>query len=469
MASDIVLTNALVVTPSGTIRGGIEIAEGHIVAVADDHMLGQARRKIDLGGKIVMPGVFDPHVHFGLADKIGEDSMQADFDHATRDCLIGGVTTIATTTLLGREPLPALFDQALRCGTGHSWCDFKLTSVVNTTEQVRQIGPVTKQGGISFKFFTGYVGAQAEAFGMNKDGITPGFFYQACREIRAAGRPAFPMIHAEDPYVRGILIDELRRSGRADKLTAWAETSPDWAESLQIYTYGLIAREIGCSIYPVHLSAAESIDTVHELQAQGFPIVAETVSYFLSTSATEMDAKGMGGKGKIQPPIRFERDRHRLWRGIRDGTIAAVGTDSLTYSASFKESVDFWDCRVGVNLQVADSLPLVYDEAVNRQGVDLVTLAKVMSEHAARMYGIYPKKGAIVAGADADLVIIDPDKEATLGTARYRSGCDYSLWQGRKVRGLPVMTFLRGELVAQDGEVVASKPSGRHITEAMPA
>jgi dihydropyrimidinase len=469
VAKDCVLSNGLVVTPNGVIQGGVEVEGGKIVGISADSTLGQANRRIDLQGKIVFPGVFDPHIHFGLGDKIGEDSLLADFDKATRDCLIGGVTTIATTTLLGHEPLPRLFEQALRCGTGHSWCDFKLTSVVNTRDQIGQIEAVTKTGGISFKFFTGYVGAQAEGFGMSAEGISPGFFYESCRAIRRAGRPAFPMIHAEDPYVRGLLVDELRRSGRKDYLVAWAETSPDWAESLQIYSYGLIARELGCSIYPVHLSAAESIDTVKHLQAQGFPIVAETVSYFLCTTAQEMDAKGMGGKGKIQPPIRFAKDRERLWRGIKEGTVTVVGTDSLTYSASFKETVDFWDCRVGVNLQVADSLPLIFDEAINHRGVDLVTLAKVMSENAARMYGIFPKKGAITLGADADMVVIDPDKVVTLGTARYRSGSDYSLWEGRKVRGIPVMTFLRGQLVAQDGEIVANRPTGAHVTASLRA
>ena len=115
-----------------------------------------------------------------------------------------------------------------------------------------------------------------------------------------------------------------------------------------------------------------------------------------------MDAINAGGKGKIQPPIRFQKDRDRLWRGIKDGTLSVIGTDSLTYTASFKERGDFWDCRVGVNNQVADTLALIFDEAVNRRGIDLVTVARALSENAARMYGIYPKKGVIAVGSAAD-------------------------------------------------------------------
>lgn len=468
MTHDLLLKNGLVVTPSGAIRGGLAIAGERIVAVGAEETLGSARREIDLRGKIVMPGLFDPHVHLGLSgDTFSDDAMATDFEFDTRECLVGGVTTIATTTLIGREPLPELFSRAVKCGESRSWCDFKVTCVVNTLDQVKQIPAVASQGGVSYKFFTGYAGEQAEGFGMSKEGISPAFFYEACRAINAAGRPVFPMIHAEDPFVRGILIDELRRLGRPDHLTAWAESSPEWAESVQIYTYGLIANQLGCPLYPVHISAAQSVDTIASLKAQGLPIVGETIAYFLSTTAPEMDAINAGGKGKIQPPLRFQKDRNRLWRGIKDGTLSAIGTDSLTYTASFKERGDFWDCRVGVNNQVADTLALVFDEAVNRRGIDLVTVARALSENAARMYGIYPKKGVVAAGSDADLVVVDPEAEVTLGKHRYRGRTDYSLWEGRKVRGIPVMTFLRGQLAMENGEIVGKKGFGQAVAQVM--
>jgi dihydroorotase-like cyclic amidohydrolase len=114
-----------------------------------------------------------------------------------------------------------------------------------------------------------------------------------------------------------------------------------------------------------------------------------------------MDAKGMGGKAKVQPGVRFERDRDRLWKGSREGTIKTVGTDGLTYSAQFKESEGFWDCRQGVNIQVIDTLALLYDEGVNRRRLDLPTVVQVVSENAAKILRLYPRKGAIVQGADA--------------------------------------------------------------------
>ncbi len=465
MPHDVILKNGLVVTPTGVIQGGVAIEGEQIVAVGANATLGQAKREIDVQGKIIFPGTFDPHVHFGVADRFGDDAMTEDFLHDTKDCLIGGVTTIATTTLIGKDPLLDLFDRAVRCGTGHSWCDFKITCVVNTLDQVQAIPAVARKGGVSYKFFTGYAGPQAEGFGMNPEGITPAFFHQACEQFARCGPPTFAKIHAEDPYVRGILVDRLRQMGRADKLIAWAESSPEWAESLQVYTYGLIANQFRVPLYPVHISAAHTVDTLKQLHGQGLRIVGETVACFLNTTAPEMDAKGMGGKAKIQPPIRFEKDKERLWKGIQEGTISVVGTDSLTYSASFKTSSDFWDCRVGINLQVADTLPLMFDEGVNKGRIDLVVLAKVLSENVAKLYGLYPRKGALTLGADADIVVIDPEKEATLGVARMRSRADYSLWEGRKVKGVPVMTFLRGALVMENGEIVGQVPSGKFVEQ----
>jgi imidazolonepropionase-like amidohydrolase len=124
---DLVLKNGLIATPSGPVNGSVAVVGERIVGVGADETIGAAHREIDLRGKIVMPGLFDPHVHFhfGISDTFGDDAMAADFQYDTRACLIGGVTTVATTTLIGREPLPDLFSRAIECGKARSWCDFK--------------------------------------------------------------------------------------------------------------------------------------------------------------------------------------------------------------------------------------------------------------------------------------------------------------------------------------------------------
>jgi dihydroorotase-like cyclic amidohydrolase len=461
---DLVLKNGLVVTPSCTMRGGVAVQDGRVAVVAPDSQLSEARRTLDLDGRILLPGLFDPHVHLGMGGVIDDDTMVEDFRHNTRDFLVGGVTTLATTTIPGGpQSIEQAFDRAVRCAEGKSWCDYKFTSIPSFHNHVAEIGAITARGGTDFKFFTGFAGEQAADMGYNPQGISLDMFFLACEQIARSGAPAFAKIHAEDPFVRGVLIDRLKAAGRGDKLIAWAESSPEWSESLQVYSYGLIANSLGVPLYPVHVSSAHTVVTIRRLQAEGMNIIGETVVAFLLATAPEMEKAGMGEKAKIQPPIRFDRDRDALWQGVRDGTISVVGTDSLTYTAKYRNSPDFWDCRVGLHLQAADTLALMYDEGVRRRRIDLVTLAKVLSENAARLYGLFPTKGAIVPGADADLVVFDPDRPVLLGAERYRGHTDYSIWEGRQTRGAAVMTFLRGHLVMQDGEVVAEGPTGLHL------
>ncbi|GAB3774054.1 dihydropyrimidinase/dihydroorotase [Nocardioides ginsengisegetis] len=466
MTHDLVLRNATVVTPDVTLEEhAVAIEGGRIVGIAPSGEVPPGTRDIDLGGKTILPGLMDPHVHFGFGDDIGDDTMAEDFKNNSVDCLIGGVTTIATTTMIGRDPLVQFFDRAVRVADGKSHVNYKFTTVVNSAEQIAEIPQIIDKGGVSFKFFTGYIGEQAEGFGIDPSGITPDLFFRATEAIAATGKPAFAAIHAEDPYVRGVLVDRLRQdSANANSLVAWAESSPDFAESLQIFSFGLVANSNRVPIYPVHISTAMSVDTVRDMKAKGIQVEGETLALFLNSTAAEMDACGMGGKAKIQPPLRHHEDKERLWTGIQEGDITVVGTDSLTYSSRYKEGIDFWDCRVGVNIQFADTLPLMWNEGINAGRISLQQLAAVTSANAAKRYGLYPQKGAIAVGSDADLVVIDPDREMRLGVDRYRGLSDYSLWEGRTVKGAPVMTFLGGELVMEDGEIVATA-QGRHLAD----
>ena len=282
--------------------------------------------------------------------------------------------------------------------------------------------------------------------------------------MKGESGPAFSKIHAEDPYVRGILVDKLRDMGRDDELVAWAESSPEWAESLQIYTYGLLASDHKVATYPVHISCGHSVDTIKELRKRGLNIVAETLPLFLSTTCHELQEKGFSKEAKIQPPVRFQKDRDRLWKGIQEGVIQIIGTDSVPHekNSGFKDD-DFWNCNVGVNNQMMNTVPLLYDQGIHGGKIDLQTLAKITSTNAAKMYGIYPKKGCLAEGSDADSVVVDADREITLDTDRARGKSDYSLFEGRTVKGAPVMTFLRGQLVAENGEIVADKASGQFL------
>jgi dihydroorotase-like cyclic amidohydrolase len=230
-----------------------------------------------------------------------------------------------------------------------------------------------------------------------------------------------------------------------------------------VLQYGVIANDLGVPLYVVHISRAPTLDLIEYLHGKGFDILGETLVCFLSTTAQERHEAGCGIRGKIQPPIRFAEDQDRLWAALRAGTVTAIGTDTIPYTSRYKSNQAFWDARPGLNIQTIDSLPLLLTKGYHQGRIDLPTLAKVLSENPARYFGVGHRKGRIAPGYDADLVVIDTEKEAKLGLHRMRGGSDYSIWEGTPVKGLPVMTFARGQLVAENGEIVASEARGRYV------
>lgn len=464
MKSDIVLRNGTIVTPEGVISGGIAIKGEQIAFVGPDAELGEAERVIDLGGKVVLPGLFDPHTHFGAGGAaMTYEILARDFANETKDCLIGGVTTFATTTLIGPD-LMDLHKRAREVGDSNSWIDYKLTSVVLNPDQVEVLPALTRQGVVDYKFFTGYMGAQAAAFGMGENGVPFDLFYNAVKTLKEASPRAFAKIHAEDPYIRGMLIDQARKLGKAESTVEWVNAHPEYLESMQLYPYSFVADAIGIPIYPVHVSSGVTVDSLVELHRRGKNVIGETLVLFLTSTAEELDAKGFSKEGKIQPAVRHQKDQDRLWKGIEDGTITIIGTDSVphTREGGFKDGA-FWNCKVGVNNQMIDSLPLLFDRGVNGGRIDLNKLADLTSSNAAKIYGIFPRKGAIRKGSDADLVVVDPERTIRLGVHRCAGLSDYSLWEGKEVKGAPVMTVFRGEVVVEDGELVAPKPRGKYL------
>jgi dihydropyrimidinase len=460
---DVVIKNGLVVTPDKVVRGGLAIKGEKIVAIGEESTLGQADRVFDVEGKIIFPGIFDPHFHLGNGDAVGYDAMREDFFLESKEMAVSGITLFATTTLYGQEPLSESYDKTLACGQDNSFVDYKITCCVSIEDQVKGMADVAKRGCVDFKFFTGYKAKQAESLGMSAEGITLRTWYLACEEFARIGPPVFPKIHAEDPWVREILLERIRKEDRSDYLVAWAEHSPGYGENLQIYNFAVVAGQFRVPLYVVHVSAKESVGLIRYLRSQNIKIIAETTPAFLCGDARELESRKLGGRAKIQPPIRFREDNEALWQAVEDKEISIIGTDSLPYTTHYKDSVPFWDARVGLNCQVPATIPLMITEGYNKGRIDLVTMADILATNAAKLYGVYPRKGALQVGSDADIVVIDQDKKGVLSAKAYRGKSDFSIWEGREAAGFPVMTFLRGQLVAKDGELVAEKPAGRHI------
>ena len=463
--ADLTIRNAIVVTPGGLLRGGLAAVDGVITQVGADAELPAGTTEVDAGGRYLMPGIIDPHVHLGIGEGAGPEKLERDFVTESRDAAAGGVTTMITTTLFGTESRGEVAEQAIKTGNQHSLVDYRLTAVVTTREHLREAPDLVSAGIRSFKFFLGYKGAQAESFGMNADGISWDFFYEACEALGEAGARAFPTIHAEDPWVRDLLTERLRGSGGNRLLQTWLEASPNILEPMQIYPAAMIAHEVGVPVYVVHTSAWQSVDLIRDLKDDGWQVYGETLAAFLYWTAAEADERRKGTVAKVQPPIRRPRDRDALWRGVLDGTITSVGTDCQMYDRREREG-DFWDARVGLGPGMGTLLPAVYTAGVVGGRCTVEDLVRVLCENTARRFDLYPRKGALAPGADADLVVLDPEASRRVDAASLQSAAGYSLYDGEVLAGWPRQVYVRGRLVFDDGKVLAGSPSGRHVPPA---
>ena len=460
--SELTLRNGLVASPEGSLRGGVAATGGLITHVGPDATLPTGQHDLDVGGHVIFPGVIDPHVHIGVGDNWGPEKMQADFESESRDAAFGGITTLLTTTLFGRESRVEVTQQGIGWGNERSLVDFRFNVVMIKREDIDEVPALVALGVRSFKFFLGYKGPQGESFGMDPDGVPWDFFYASCEAIRDASPVAFPMIHAEDPDVRDLLIERMRGTDRTDYLQAWHEACPNITEPMQLYSAALIANEVGVPLYTVHVSAAESVDLIRDLQARGFQTFGETLNAFLYYTAEEADERSIGAYGKVQPPIRAARDRDALWHGIRDGTIEFVGTDSQQYSIVSQEG-NFWDARVGLGPVMATMFPSVYTAGVLGGRCTLEDLARVCCENNARRFDLYPQKGVLRPGSDADIVVFDPHARRVARAADLPSASGYSIFEGESLGGWPQHVFLRGRQIVRDGQVVEKENIGRYV------
>lgn len=465
---DLTLRNGRVVTPHGIIRGGISAHDGVITQVGADASLPQGREDVDVAGKVIFPGVIDPHTHMGVGDGWGPEKLESDFASESQDAIAGGVTTIVTTSVYGPTPRAAMVKSNIEAGQRQSYVDFRITALMVTREHIEEVDDLVALGVRSFKYYWGYKGPQAASFGLSEAGCPTDQFWLACEAMKRAHPRAFPMIHAEDPDIRYLLIERWRERDPQGSLVSWARANPNILEPLQLAQAAWIAAEIDIPLYMVHVSSNEAVQMIREFKAKGWRTVGETLSAFLYWTADEADASGVGARGKVQPAIKFREDRDALWQGIRDGTITQIGTDHLMYSSD-SATGNFWDKRVGLGPGLGTSLPAVITAGLNRDQVTLEEMARVMAENVARQYDMYPTKGVLQPGSDADIVVFDPCNGRSAAADQLLSASRYTIYEGQELFGWPERVYLRGRLTAQDGTTVPSARSGRYVPEVTPS
>lgn len=451
---DLVIRNGLIVTPQGVIRGGLAVRGERILQVGSDELLPGASLEVDAGGCYVLPGFVDPHIHIGGTE---EEGAISEFRTESISAVVSGVTTMMGFIGFGAplEPRLPVYQRCKEIGRQNSFVDFKFHAYLINELHLEEIPDLIKEGITSSKLLLGY--SEEEAKRSGRHAISLGYTYKVMEMLAKYGPPVLIQAHCEQPDIISVITKRLMAQGRTDFL-AWAESRPSICEAIHAFSLGLMSLETGCPFYAVHVSAKETIDVIRYLRRLGVKMYAETCPHYLTLTRNTP----MGVLAKMAPPLRDEPDIDYLWQAVSDGTVDTIGSDHCVRQRREKEEAGVWGGIPGIG-GIGALLPLMMTEGIHKRRITIEQLVKLTSENAARIWGIYPKKGVLSPGADADIAIVDPNKEWVLSVDNLKSCSDYSIYEGRAVRGKAIKTFIRGKLVAQDGDLVAKAPLGEYV------
>jgi len=445
---DLVVHGGTLIIPGvGRVRSDVGISGDKIVALAGDLSAG-GKDVYDASGKVVLPGIFDPHAHIG-----NERSYDEEAETETRAAVLGGVTTIGIFLRSLEESYMKHLPGFRRAMDELSYVDSVFHPQIFTDEQISEIPRYAAEYGIrSFKFYMS--GMPGIVKSVPDDVLLTGF-----RMVASLGADAIACVHCET----GALIDQARKELQKKKdgtLADWEFAHPADAEALAIQTALYLSKVAGAHLYVVHLSSKQGLEVVRNARRQGLRFTVETTSPYLGIASDDPN----GFLVKMVPPVRTKDHHDALWQGVLEGSINTIGTDNTSRArATKKPEAGLHGSRSGYPV-LGTHLPALLHYGRLR-GVPLELLVDRATRAPAKVYGIYPKKGTIAIGTDADLAIVDLDLERVVSPQELQGMSDFSPFEGKKLRGWPVATIKAGKIVARDGKIVG-KPTGRYIPRA---
>lgn len=445
---DLVVRGGRLATAGDEVGTDVGVDGGRIAQIGGPM---RGRREVDASGCLLLPGAVDMHVHLTVPDgRRPGPSWCDDFESGTAAALAGGVTTVGNMCV--PEPrgdaLGALARDRARAER-MAMADVLLHPVLSSpgADALALLEGLRRLGAGSVKMFM-----VDPAF--DRAGAAILLLLRRARELGL-----LTMLHAEDASLVEGATAALLAAGDAG-FEHYGESRPVLSEAVAVERAAALSALTRAPVYLVHVSSAEALEAAARGRARGARVYVETRPLYLHLTAERM-LEADGAKYVGQPPLRAEADQRALWRGLAEGTVSTVGSDHAPWRLEDKldPSLDVGHVRAGVaNLEW--ELPMLYSEGVATGRLSLERLVEVTSTNAARLFGLYPRKGTIAVGSDADLVVLDPALRRTIGPP-YESRAGYSVFDGRTVEGWPRQTIRRGELVFEDGRVLAQPGSGR--------
>ncbi len=454
MSVDFVIENGTLITADTAYEGALAVDGETIVATGDAVAMPEANEYIDADGNLVMPGVVDPHVH--VDERFSQDTHET----ATKAAALGGITTcigfawqlMEDESSTGKTLLDAI-EQRIDAGE-NAVIDYSYHGTISREdpEVLDEIPEAVEAGITSFKLFTAY-----------EVGVGNGFLNRVFK--RAADEDVVIVVHTEDESVCETMTERLKAENKGD--APWYPTSrPDYAEAMAAEDAVRMATEAECKYYGFHTTSRKAVEVLSDFREQYPDLVrAETCTHY--TTLDDSIYEELGNLPMLAPPIRKPDDIEAMFEYLKTGALDVVSTDHCAYTKESKQTENWWECTFGAN-SLQTSLPVFHDEAVNNRGYSYPFVVRKLCRNPARLFGL-PNKGTLDPGTDADLVIFDPDDSTTITADDNASKADFSLYEGRTVRGQVDKTFVRGELVASEGSIVTAPGHGEFVERTIPA
>jgi dihydropyrimidinase len=438
---DLRLAGGQALLPEGLSDADVLVRDGRIARVCSPGDGADAAEVVPVRGLTVLPGVVDAHVHLGQDITVPKTPDEARAE--TEAAAAGGVCTLIAY-LMKAEPYDDVFPDTVALMEAHAAIDFGFHFCIVTREQLEALPHYVGDLGVSsFKFFMNFRGDEGSYLGL--PGNDDGFLYDLLRGAAAAGAMVDP--HGENIEI----VWNLRARALPDGLSplaVWNHVRPDFVESEAQQRAAFLASVAGASMYAVHVTNAQTLDVL-ERQRDRYPgIFLETCPHYL-THDVESE---LGAVAKVNPPLRTAADREALWGAVADGRIDVIGSDHVPRHVSAK-SEDIWKASAGFpGLQTL--LPVLITEGHHKRGIPLARVVDAVTRAPARTFGLWPRKGAIAPGADADFAIVDLDGRQTVRAESQRSAAGYTIYEGWELGCTVEHTLVRGRFVVRDSEIV---------------
>lgn len=446
-----------VITPSGVLERNIVINDGKIADLTTD--IPQCDKKISAKSLVAIPGLIDTHVHYGVYSPIEEAAKTE--SHAAA---LGGVTTMMRMLRLG-NPYRTHLQAQLAASAASHYIDYTIHATIFDEKQADEMKFCVENGITSFKLYMNLGGELGHVYMDMEPGATQLFEAHVQLETNtirkvlanAASLGCPVLVHAEDYQMCECGIKKAKQN-KQDGLSAWSESRPPDSEVKSIKKISEVAHEFGTIIYFVHIGSAAAIAAIQEERRKGTKIFVETCPHYL----TLYYEKQKGYLAKVMPPIRSHADTLQVWNAISQKYIDTIGTDHVANRLKLKVGEDVWSSLAGFP-GIGTALPILLSEGINKNRINFGQLVDLTSLNAAKIFGMYPQKGAIQKNSDADITLVDLKKEQKVSTESFGAFSDYMVYEGWKLKGWPITTLLRGNLVTENMQVVGKPGYGKLV------